>query len=101
MLLNSKSLAKDILNAYVPLLLTTRTVRFCRKFRKQVLDNTKARKETFEISKEVSKFKKKKPFSTGFPARHKKSLRERAKNLSKNSPLLVFSNAAITKLKTH
>ena len=56
MLLNSKTLAKDILNAYVPLLSTTRTVRFCCKFRKQVLDNTKARKETFEISKEVSNF---------------------------------------------
>ena len=66
MLLNSKSLVKDILNAYVPLLSTTRTVRFCRKFRKQVLDNTKTRKETFEISKEVSKFFLKKPFRQGF-----------------------------------
>ena len=66
MLLNSKSLVKDILNAYVPLLSTTRTVRFCRKFRKQVLDNTKTRKETFEISKEVSKFFKKNPFRQDF-----------------------------------
>ena len=69
-ILNSKYHAKAIINAYALLLSITRTERFRRPFRKQVLDNSKTQKEMFEISEGVNKSKKK-PFSTGFPARHK------------------------------
>ena len=51
--LNSKSDAKVILNAYAPLLSTNNTELFGRQFRKQVLDNTKAQKETLEMFREV------------------------------------------------
>ena len=44
--LNSKSDTKGILNIYAPLLSTNRSELFGRQFRKQVLDNTKAQKET-------------------------------------------------------
>ena len=53
--LNLKSDAKGILNNYAPLLLTNSTGLFGRQFRKQVLDNTKAQKETLEMFREVSK----------------------------------------------
>ena len=95
-ILNSKYHAKAIINAYALLLSITRTERFRRPFRKQVLDNTKTQKEMFEISEGVNKSKKK-PFSTGFPARHKQSPWESAGNHNKKFPMLVFSNATITK----
>ena len=72
--LNSKSDAKGILNTYAQLLLTNSTEPFGRQFRKQVLDNTKAQKETLEMFREVGNTKKK-PFSAGFPARNKQSPR--------------------------
>ena len=63
--LNSKSDAKGLLNSYAPLLSTNSTGLFERQFWKQVLDNTKAQKETLEIFREVGKSKKK-PFSASF-----------------------------------
>ena len=77
--LNSKSDAKAILNTYAPLLLKNNTELFGRQFRKQVLDNTKAHKETLEMFREVGKTKKK-LFSAGFPARNKQSPRGSAGN---------------------
>ena len=61
--LNSKSDANGILNTYTPLLSTNSIELFGRQFRKKVVDNTKAQKETLEMFREVSKTKKK-PFSS-------------------------------------
>ena len=77
--LNSKSDVKGILNTYAPLLSTNSSELFGRQFRKQVLDNTKAQKETLEMFREVGKTKKK-PFSARFSARNKQSPRESAGN---------------------
>ena len=54
-LFNSKSDAKGILNACFPLLSTNSIALFGCQFRKQVIDNTKAQKETLEMFIEVGK----------------------------------------------
>ena len=77
--LNSKSDAKGILYNYGPLLSTNSSELFGRQFRKQVLDNTKAQKETLKMLREVDKTKKK-PFSASFPGRNKQSPRGSAGN---------------------
>ena len=77
--LNSKSDAKGILNTYAPLLSTNSTELSGRQYRKQVLDNTKAQKESLEMFREVGKTKKK-PLSPGFPARNKQLPRGNAGN---------------------
>ena len=77
--LNSKSDAKGILNTYAPLLSTNSTELSGRQYRKQVLDNTKAQKESLEMFREVGKTKKK-PLSAGFPARNKQLPRGNAGN---------------------
>ena len=74
MSLNSKSDAKGILNTYDPLLLTNRTELIGCQYRKQVLDKTKAQKETLEMFREVGRTKKK-PFLAWFPAGIKQSQR--------------------------
>ena len=79
MSLNSKSDAKGILNTYAPLLSTNSTELFGHQFQKLVLDNTKTQIETLEMYREVGKTKRK-PFSTGFPARNKQSPRGSAGN---------------------
>ena len=53
--LNAKYDTKGILNTNTPLLSTNSTELFGRQFGKQVLDNTKAQKETLEMFREVSK----------------------------------------------
>ena len=65
MSLNSKSDTKGILNTYAPQLSTNSKELLGRKFRKQVLANTKAQKETLECSKRLVKLKRK-PFRQSF-----------------------------------
>ena len=77
--LNSKSDPKGILNTYSPLLSKNTTELFGHQLWKQVLDSTKAQKETLEMFREVGKTKKK-PFLAGYPVRNKQSPRGSAGN---------------------
>ena len=96
--LNSKSDTKGILNTYAPLLSTNSTELSGRQYRKQVLDNTKAQKESLEMFREVGKTKKK-PLSAGFPARNKQLLKgNKCWKPQQNCPPSTFSNAATTKM---
>ena len=63
--LNSKSDANSILNTYTPLLSTNSTELFGGQFRKQVVDNTKAQKETLEMFRGLVRLKRN-PFWQGF-----------------------------------
>ena len=80
---NSKSNAAGELNTCAPLLLVHNGEHFDNQYPSQLLDNTKAQKETLETFKEVGRTNKK-PFLLGFPARHKQSLRGSAGKHNRN-----------------
>ena len=92
----SKSDAKGILNIYAPLLSTNSTDLFVRQLWKQVLDNTKAEKETLEMFKEVGKTKRNPFFRVS--SEKQTIIKGKCWKLQQKSPPSTFLNATGTKM---